>query len=42
MSWSTMVTANTDILEKDIDDIVENLPRELGKGYKYVRNSKIQ
>ena len=29
MSWSTTVTASTDILEKDIDDIVENLPEKL-------------
>jgi hypothetical protein len=29
MSWSTIITVSTDILEKDIDDIVDNLPEEL-------------
>ena len=33
MSWSTTVTASTDIIEKDIDDIVENLPKELGSPF---------
>ena len=28
-SWSTHITASTDIQEKDIDDIVDNLPEEL-------------
>ena len=33
MSWSTNITASTDIQEKDIVEIVENLPKELSSPF---------
>jgi hypothetical protein len=39
MSWSTYITASTDIQEKDIDDIVDNLPEELSNTF-IRKNSK--
>lgn len=33
MSWSTVITANTEIQETDIDEIIENLPEELGSPF---------